>query len=87
MTIIYPRNSSTNFDGSISLNLNKGALIDLQAPAHGLTIEVQSGNVWVTQAGDTIDHLLNVRESFFVNGPGLVVVQALQDSAFRLLSA
>lgn len=87
MTITYPHHSSPNFDGSISLNLNKGAIVDLHPPTHGVRIEVQSGDVWVTQTGDTIDHVLHRSQSFVVERPGLVVVQALEDSAFRVLSA
>jgi len=87
VTIIYPHHSSSNFDGSITLTLNKGALVDLRPPTHGVRIEVQSGSIWVTQTGDTVDHLLHHSQDFVVDRPGLVVVQALQDSAFRVLQA
>jgi hypothetical protein len=85
MTIIYPHRSSLGFDGEITLTLNKGALVDLRPPTHGVRIEVESGSVWVTQTGDTVDHLLHRSQNFVVERPGLVVVQALQDSAFRVL--
>lgn len=87
MTIIYPHQSSSKFDGAITLTLNKGALVDLRPPTHGFRIEVQSGSIWVTQTGDTVDHLLHRSENVVVDKPGLVVVQALQDSAFRVLQA
>jgi len=85
VTIIYPHRSSSRFDGAITLTLSKGALVDLRPPTRGVRIEVESGSVWVTQTGDTVDHLLHHSQSFVVERPGLVVVQALQDSAFRVL--
>jgi hypothetical protein len=87
MTIIYPNRSSSEFDGAITLRLSKGALVDLQPPTHGVRIEVESGNVWLTQAGDSTDHILKRCESFLVERSGLVVVQALQDSSFRVFAA
>jgi len=68
----------------VSMNLDQGSLIDLEPPRKGVKIEVQSGNLWVTQKGDGVDHVLGPGESYTVAGRALVVVQALLRSAFRL---
>lgn len=81
MTITYP--TATHAD-AVSLSLDKGSLIDLKPPESGVRIEVQTGNLWVTQEGDQADHLLGPGESYTVAGRTLVVVQALLCSAFRI---
>lgn len=68
----------------VSMNLDQGNLIDLEPPRKGVKIEVQSGNLWVTQKGDGADHVLGPGESHSFTGCALVVVQALLSSAFRL---
>jgi len=83
MTITYPNHSSTLFDNAVSLRVCEGALIDLKPPTEGVNVEVQNGKVWVTQEGDSSDHVLGAGDSFRTSGNGLVIVQALQDSAFR----
>jgi hypothetical protein len=80
MTITYPNDS-------LSLSLDQGGLIDLQPPVGGVQIEVDSGKLWVTQEGDFSDHLVGPGESFRVNGHGLIVLQALSCSDFRLARA
>ncbi|AIE83663.1 DUF2917 domain-containing protein [Fimbriimonas ginsengisoli] len=83
MTITYP-NRWTEQESSVSLNLDKGALIDLQPPMNGVKIQVESGSLWVTQEGDASDHVIGPGESFVTAGRGLIVVQALRCSAFRV---
>ena len=56
---------------------------DVIAVSEGVNVEVQNGKVWVTQEGDSSDHVLGAGDSFRTSGNGLVIVQALQDSAFR----
>lgn len=83
MTITYPNHSSTLFDNAVSLSVCEGALVDLKPPTEGVEVEVQNGKVWVTQEGDSLDHILGPGESFQTSGAGLVIVQALDDSTFR----
>lgn len=83
MTITYP-NQPSNADKAISLSLDAGAIVDLQPPTNGVWIEVQSGSLWVTQEGDPADHIVNPDHSFKASGQGLIVLQALSCSKFRM---
>ncbi len=85
MTITYPNNKSKA--DVVSLNLDEGALVDVQPPTNGVKIEVESGNLWVTQEGDSSDHVLGPGQSFRIAGCGLIVVQALRNAAFRVLAS
>jgi hypothetical protein len=87
MTITYPDQSMSVAGHALSLSLDRGALIDLQPPTGGVQIEVDSGKLWVTQEGDFSDHLIGPGESFHVSGHGLLVLQALSCSDFRLARA
>jgi len=78
MTITYPNQT-------VSLTLDKGALIDLR-PTNNMKIEVECGNLWVTQEGDASDHVLGPGETFDVARGRLIVVQALRCSDFRVAS-
>jgi hypothetical protein len=42
------------------------------------------GILWVTQAGDPDDYLLQKGDTFVVSRPSLVVVQAFTQAAYRL---
>lgn len=75
---------TTPSPSAVSINLDKGGVVDLQPTPEGIRVRVESGSLWVTQAGDRNDHVLCSGESFTAEGRGLVVVQALQNSAFCL---
>jgi Protein of unknown function (DUF2917) len=47
----------------------------------GDSIICTNGVLWVTQEGDLEDYLLRKGEIFVSNSPGLVLVQAIDDSA------
>ena len=51
-------------------------LINLGRKAIGQTIRCLSGTLWVTQEGDSRDHLLSAGDEFVIETPGAVVVQA-----------
>ena len=55
-------------------------LDDMQA---GDTIVCTNGVLWVTQAGDPGDYLLEKGGKFVANGSGMVLVQALEEAACR----
>lgn len=78
MTINYPSHSP------VSLNLDRGGILDLFPASDGLTIDLRDGRVWVTQAGDPEDHVLHAGESFRTRKRGLVVVQALESSRLHV---
>lgn len=70
MTMTYPRQKTR-----LELSLDTGAVLDLRPP---LDIDVRCGALWITQTGDTQDHVLVAGESYRVTEGGLVVVQALE---------
>lgn len=39
------------------------------------------GILWITMEGDSEDHVLSTGELFEVNGPGLLLLEALEDEA------
>lgn len=47
----------------------------------GLCVLCLSGRLWVTETGLAVDHILRSGEHCMVGGTGLVVVEALCDSA------
>ncbi|SNB46252.1 DUF2917 domain-containing protein [Geobacter sp. DSM 9736] len=53
--------------------------------AGGCIISCRRGIVWVTQTGDPRDFFLKAPETLLVTGRGLVVVEALRDSAVEVL--
>lgn len=50
----------------------------------GMAVEVWDGELWITQAGDTRDHLVRPGGSFRLRRDGLVLVSALQPSRITL---
>jgi len=50
----------------------------------GMVVEVWDGELWITQARDTRDHLVRPGGSFRLLGEGLVLVSALQPSRITL---
>jgi Protein of unknown function (DUF2917) len=67
-----------------TIQLTEGNLISLP-DAKGSTIAVLWGSVWLTQDGDRRDHEVNAGESFDVNGDGMVVISAFENSALAVL--
>jgi hypothetical protein len=50
----------------------------------GMAVELWDGELWITQAGDTRDHLVRPGGSFRLRGEGLALVSALQPSRITL---
>ena len=67
-----------------TIQLAEGNLISLP-DAKGSTIAVLWGSIWLTQDGDRRDHEVNAGESFNVNGDGMVVISAFENSALTIL--
>lgn len=53
----------------------------------GQTIQCNSGELWITQAGDRRDILLKPGMRWTVEGDGEIVISALQPAGFVLVSA
>lgn len=54
------------------------------APGRELELEVTAGEVWVTQAGDRIDHIVRAGERLLLSRAGRIVIQATQGSMLRI---
>ena len=61
------------------LALDTGQILTLDDAA-GLSILARRGAVWITEEGDTKDHIVRPGDTLVVAHPGRTVVQALQPS-------
>lgn len=51
----------------------------------GLEVKCLRGSLWITQAGDPKDRIIDSGESFVLNRPGLSLVNALLDPALVIV--
>ena len=78
-------NAPLPFTPSSPLSLRPGAVQTLARPHDGFTrVLVESGRVWLTQAGDADDHFLAAGEDWLLCGPGAVVVECDSVEVARL---
>lgn len=67
--------------------LKKHELLDLGTELRGLSLFCQAGTCWLTQAGDSRDHILRVGHSFTATLSGHLVVTATEDCRLSLIVA
>jgi hypothetical protein len=75
----------TKFETRPTLNevsLRQENLWRAEGDLRGEQITCTAGTLWVTQANDPKDYILNVGEIFWVTRPGTVLVQGLTDGQF-----
>ncbi len=65
------------------LTLAPGDSINLD-DARGTTVRVGRGQLWITQYGDPVDHVLEAGDTWAVERNGRTVVQAQQDTLVHL---
>jgi hypothetical protein len=65
--------------------LAKGRVFTLPCMGHGSCVICISGALWITREGDSGDHILTESSSWKADGPGKVVIEAVEDSSFRVL--
>lgn len=61
------------------LTLAPGDSINLD-DARGTTVRVGRGQLWITQYGDPVDHVLEAGDAWAIERNGRTVVQAQRDS-------
>jgi hypothetical protein len=66
------------------VRLGAAELYSVTAP-RGRCLVVFHGKVWVTQEGDSCDHVVSSGESFTFDRAGIALVEALEPSSFVLL--
>ena len=60
------------------------AMIRLEGDVAGRVISCSKGILWLTQTGNPGDHLIRAGEAFSVAQPGVVLISALEDSAYTV---
>ncbi len=67
------------------IKLTKYKLWTIEGDRRGDVIRCLKGSLWITQAADLKDYILEAGEEFWVTKPGMVVVQALDDSQIKYI--
>ncbi len=70
----------------VELSLFPRELFKTSGDKRGLQILCRRGKLWITQANDENDHVLEAGERFVVSRPGLVVVQSFGEGSMRVAS-
>lgn len=60
-----------------AVELRKGELFRMTAPADGTRIRVLEGVLWITEAGDRRDHVVSTGEVFVSSRAGRIVAESL----------
>lgn len=68
------------------LELAEGEVVTL-VDAEGTRILPQQGQVWITQEGDRVDHIVAAGETLVVLRPGRTIVQALEPARVAIRAA
>lgn len=61
----------------MELIMNKQELLNLGTQMKGLRIVCRDGKCWITQTGDSRDHILRTGESFLVGTAGQLIITAM----------
>ncbi len=68
----------------MELLLEKRELLSIDGDAEGLTLRCLDGELWLTQAGDSRDHILKRGDGFTVRKRGLIQVLAGAEARVRM---
>ena len=68
----------------LTLDLSTVQLINIGRGMDARIIRCISGTVWVTQAGDSRDHILAEGQTLLIESPDVVVIQAFGPALVRL---
>lgn len=69
----------------MELLLNQGELLNLGEKLQGLTVLCHSGSCWLTQAGDSRDHILRNGHSVEIHSRGQVLLFATSACRLQLM--
>lgn len=67
--------------------MEKLELLDLGNALQGVSIACREGQLWITQCGDSRDHILHSGGIFIVRAKGRVIVTATQSSRLMLIES
>ncbi len=68
----------------MELLLNKRELLNLGENLRGVSIACREGRCWITQAGDSRDHILSAGHSFRVLTSGKLIITATEPCRLML---
>ncbi len=68
----------------MELIMNKQELLNLGTQMKGLRIVCRDGKCWITQTGDSRDHILSTGETFLVETAGQLIITAMEPCRFTL---
>ncbi|MCK4508252.1 MAG: DUF2917 domain-containing protein [Desulfuromonadales bacterium] len=68
----------------MELLLGKQEMLDLGEDIQGINITCRQGRCWITQTGDSRDHILGVDGRFTVNTSGQLIITATEPCRLRL---
>jgi hypothetical protein len=82
--VVRPRRAAhaSTAAGSTHEALEPGGLWSRRLRGEGLRLTCCEGQLWLTREGDVTDTVVSAGESVRVEGPGLMVVQALRPARF-----
>ena len=67
--------------------LEKRELLDLGETLQGVKIVCQHGQCWITQSGDSRDHILRRGENFTIRAKGQVIITATESCRIMLVES
>lgn len=70
----------------MEIELKQQELLDLGEGPHGGTILCLSGSCWVTQTGDSRDHILRTGQHFSIRKRGQLIVTATESCRLMLVA-
>ncbi len=73
-----------NMQSEKTVHLRDRELFSIKDNCTGMTISCRTGVLWLTREGDCADHLIRAGENLTINGEGLILISALEDSAFEI---
>ena len=82
--------SDNKFPAAVRVHLEAEDVLNLK-PARrigrnaAMRVECVSGQLWVTQPGDPVDHILAAGDAFQAHSPGALIVQAMRESSVRIM--
>jgi hypothetical protein len=65
--------------------LEQQELLDLGETLQGVKIVCQEGQCWITQLGDSRDHIMRSGDSFTIRGKGRVIMTATESCRIMLV--
>ena len=78
-----PGAGSSRLAAQTAALLPEGRLRRIDAE-RGTSVQCITGRLWITFAGDAVDHVLNPGARFVSPGPGLMLIEALGTSTYVL---